>query len=108
MLDLYDVKVAVNTVALSPDGTLLAAGCYRGHVQLWEAATGTLRARLPGCQYSVSGVFFSADGATLYGVEAGVLAWPVLPVADGPRQVVAGHGVDAAALSGDGQQLCVY
>jgi WD40 repeat protein len=107
MFDLYDVKVAVNTVAFSPDGTLLAAGCYRGHVQLWEAATGTLRGRLPGCRFSVPAVFFSPDGQALYGVEQGLLAWQVQPPAQKPRTVVAGHGMVAAALSNDGQRLCV-
>jgi WD40 repeat protein len=107
MLDLHDVRVPINTVAFSPDGSLLAAGCSRGHVQLWETATGTQRARLHGCKYSVSAVFFSPDGATLYAAEWGILAWAVPPRGEGPRVVVAAQAIEAAALSSDGRLLGV-
>src|SRR4051794_26206074 len=35
---------ATSSVAYSPDGTLLATGCYDMHLRVWDASTGRMRA----------------------------------------------------------------
>jgi WD40 repeat protein len=59
---LHDTKHTLKCLAFSPDGSLLAAGGYRGVVQLWDASTGQLRGRLVGLGNRVQMVAFtSAD-----------------------------------------------
>jgi len=52
----------VDTVAFSPDGTLLAAGGRDGLVKLWDMATGKEKATLTGHTDQVNCVAFSGDG----------------------------------------------
>jgi WD40 repeat protein len=57
---------SVYCVAFSPDGTILAGGCFYGAVLFWDAHTGK---RLTGVQnaeaWEVQSVSFSPDGTTL-------------------------------------------
>ena len=75
-------------MAFSADGALLAAGATGGTVQIWDVATGEVRAILPGHISSILGVTFSPDGALLasasregtvriWDVDGAVLRWPI-------------------------------
>jgi WD40 repeat protein/uncharacterized caspase-like protein len=59
----------VNTLALAPDGTTLAAGTQDGTVELWNITTGMLHSTLKRHHSTVQSVAFSEDGAFL--VSAG-------------------------------------
>lgn len=63
------------SVALSPDGTLVAAGTREGIVRLWEVPTG--RGRFPpGHTGPVRSIAFSPDGGTILTAgEDGVREW---------------------------------
>jgi hypothetical protein len=55
-------------VAFSPDGRWLATGTWRGaHVKVWDTASGSLAAELPGADATVG---FSPDGRWLVAGEA--------------------------------------
>jgi WD40 repeat protein len=53
------------SVALSPDGKILAAGGGDGHTYLWDTADGKLRRRLPGRASAVVALAFTPDGREL-------------------------------------------
>src|SRR5438132_253227 len=63
-------KDAVNAVAFSPDGALLASGSDDDTVRLWDAATGKATATLKGHADSVLGLAFSPDGRVLASASA--------------------------------------
>src|SRR5581483_48778 len=64
-------------VAFSPDGTLLAAVDGDNTIVVWDAATGMMRARLPGHRTTVTALAFSPDGRMLAsgGVDRTVRLW---------------------------------
>ncbi len=73
-----------DTVAFSPDGSLLATAGYAGAIEIWRVADGTLVASIP-YPTSVQNVHFSPTGsqliasgvdgrATIWNVPAGTLA----------------------------------
>jgi hypothetical protein len=79
---------AVNAVAFSPDGTLLASADAHGTVQAWHAATGQPSGSLLHAGSAVTAVAFSRDGTLASGGADGVvLLWG--PVAGQP----AGRGI---------------
>jgi len=55
----------VTSVAISPDGRLVAAGSLDTIVRLWDVETGTLLERLRGHKDSVYSVAFTPDGRGL-------------------------------------------
>ncbi len=61
---------AVNSLAFSPDGKLLASGGQDKLVCLFDAATGKQVQRLQGHAAGVTAVKFSADGKTLSSTDA--------------------------------------
>ncbi|KAJ7623522.1 chromatin associated protein [Roridomyces roridus] len=60
-----NTDAGVTSVAISPDGALVAAGCVDAIVRIWSVATGTLVEQLRGHQDSVYSVVFTRDGAGL-------------------------------------------
>ena len=58
------------SIALSPDGNLLAAGCTPrwsevGHVALWDVKTGDMIKELKGQEFGLNSITFSPDGKLL-------------------------------------------
>jgi WD40 repeat protein len=105
-------QVSVDSVAVSPDGSLIAAGVGEDGVRLYDARTGDLlRAIGSGWDQKGAGsrgVAFSPDGRTLAG--AGFSREKVVGICDvqtGKRvQTLAGHTeweTDAIAFSPDGK-----
>ncbi len=98
----------VPTVAISPDGTLLASGSKDRTVVLWDTATGRrLRALAPFHDF-VQSVAFSPDGRWLVTGDwgSGIKVWDVATL----RQVAApahrlGGAICAVQFSGDGKYL---
>src|SRR5262245_43605990 len=55
----------VFSVAFSPDGKMVAAGCGDGRIELWEVASHKRRAMLRGHTEEVTSLVFSGDGKLL-------------------------------------------
>jgi WD40 repeat protein len=72
---------SVYSVAVSPDGTLIASGSLYGTVCLWDLATGELKERLKGHLDTVLSVAFSPNGDRLYSasLDGTAWAWSILP-----------------------------
>jgi WD40 repeat protein len=96
----------VALVALSPDGTRIAAGVGAG-VDLWDVEARARLARLKLAE-PPTGVLFSADGATLVAVGAGATLWDVATLT--PRALVSPPGqgtIVAAAITPRGDRLAL-
>ena len=98
---------AVNGVAFSPDGRLLASSGDDKTVRLWDPATGKRRRTLTGHTGRIWGVAFSPDGQTLasVGVDETVRLWD--PATGEHRRTLTGHTgtVYGVAFSPDGRLL---
>ncbi len=55
----------LSSVAISPDGRLVAVGCWVNTVKLWEVESGRLLDTLTGHSEAVVSVAFSPDGRLL-------------------------------------------
>jgi WD40 repeat protein len=55
----------IRRLVISPDGSLIASGNYRGEIHVRDAATGELRRMLGNIGSSVEGLCFSSDGRRL-------------------------------------------
>jgi parallel beta-helix repeat protein len=96
----------VLSVAFSPDGKVLASGCYDNTIKLWDVATGTLLRTLAGHISWVLSVAFSPDGKILAsGSYQEIKLWDV---ATGTLlRTLQGHtgDVESVAFSPDGKIL---
>ncbi len=94
-------------VAFSPDGTLLAAVDGDNTIVVWDAATGMMRARLPGHGTTVTALAFSPDGRMLVsgGLDRTVRLWELSIWKQ--RRCYEGHlgGISKLAFSADGLTL---
>jgi eukaryotic-like serine/threonine-protein kinase len=94
----------VGSVAISPDGAVLASGDASAAVKLWDVATGKELAALTGLNASALSVVFSPDGRLLAaGLDNGIVRFWDMP----SRQVRAAfvaHGarIRSVAFSSDG------
>ncbi len=97
----------LESVAFSPDGSLIAAGAWSDSVLLWETANGRQRSQLDRHRQAVYGVAFSPDGLRLASAswDKAIVVWDV--ASGQPIQTLKGHtdGVDQVAYSPDGQLL---
>ncbi|GEM_PF-3100722 len=104
---LVETSGKVSSVAVSPDGKVLASGCQDGSVKLWDLKTGQVQRILLGHALAVNCVTISADGKVvasgsgdktvkLWNLQTGELL-----------QTLADHAerVSAVALSPDGKTL---
>jgi len=75
---------AVNAIAFSPDGSVLATACSNNLIYLWDAHSGGFLAELKGHVSPVKEITFSMDGKLLasMGDEATVRLWGILPSSD--------------------------
>jgi eukaryotic-like serine/threonine-protein kinase len=69
--ELLGHKDFVSGLTFAPDGTMLATGSIDGTIRLWDTASGTLRATLPGHMQETTDVAFSPDGRTLASIGKG-------------------------------------
>jgi WD40 repeat protein len=97
-LQLYTAE-PISAVAFAPDGTALALETWDRTVQLWDVASGELRATLPIPSGDLGGLAFSPDGTLLAaGIENnGIMLWD-LP-AGRSRQVLTGHADSVTGLA---------
>lgn len=82
------VDAGVTSVAISPDGRLVAAGSLDFVVRIWEVQTGNLIERLKGHRDSVYSVAFTPDGK---GIISGSLdktlkMWDISGLVNGPSR----------------------
>jgi hypothetical protein len=93
----------VKSLAFSPDGAVLAAGCVDGSVVVWETATRWARAPLRGHAGIVNGLAFSPDSRSLAtaGHDGTLCVWDV---ATGRLRSSArgASGIRSVAFSPDG------
>ncbi|MEG4218271.1 serine/threonine-protein kinase [Microcoleus sp. Pol14C6] len=106
---LYSVhsKKSVNTLAVSPNSSILASGGGDNNVILWDLKTGRRMRTIPAHKAAVNAIAFSRDGQTLASGsdDKTIRLWNVRT---GSRlRTLSGHagGVNAIALSRDGQTL---
>ena len=96
---------SINSVALSPDGALLASGHHDGVVRLWDMQTQKQLTTLTGHEAGVKSVAFSSDGTLLAsGAKDRARLWDVRnrkQVADFKHKAI----VESVAFSPDGKTL---
>lgn len=86
----------VYSLAFSPDGALLAAGCDADTVRFWDTATGEV-VRIITATGGAGSVAFSPDGRLLAGGDGDVRIWEV---ATGRQlQAIAAHGYTVHQLA---------
>src|SRR5262249_35409407 len=111
-----EIKAPSNSLAFSPDGTMLAGATYEGTLILWDVAKGTVTATLTAeGNRQVTSLAFAPDGKTLaastgsrrgQNLEPGLVAlWAV--ASRRLRVVLTGHTSEvlAADFTPDGKLL---
>lgn len=111
--ELPNADAGVTSVAINPNGTLVAAGSLDHVVRIWDVATGQLIERLRGHRDSVYSVAFTPDGKGLVSgsLDKTLKYWDVGSLAMGGKgggrctMNFAGHKdyVLSVAVSHDGQ-----
>jgi len=91
------------SLAISPDGSMLASASWDRTIRLWPLSGGTPRV-LEGHSQNVNGVAFSADGKHLVsaGYDATVRIWP-MDRNGSPVIVTLPAALNAVALASDGE-----
>ncbi len=87
--EIEDIKVKnCDTLAFSPDGTLLINGIISGKIELIELATGDKLTKLDGHRNGLSQLAFSPDGKTMtsIGGEGTILVWDWEEIRNSPKQ----------------------
>ncbi len=106
-IGLAHVRDGTHSVAFSPDGTLLALGCIRGKVRLYDPGSRREIRVLTGHRDDVRCVVFSPDGKWLASASSDrtVRLWPLSGAE--PVRVLTGHTykVNSVAFRPDGLQL---
>ncbi len=100
-------KSAVQGLAFSPDGKLLATGGHDHMIHLWDVASGNVLADLPGHKDAIYALEFSADGKRLASasLDRSIRLWDV---ASGKNtMLLRGHNYSPQDLrfSADGKRL---
>lgn len=102
----------VTSVALSPDGRLLAAGSLDKVVRIWDTETAQLLDRLEGHSDSVYSIAFSPDGKNLISgsLDRNIMLWDVCAqgrTTTRPRMLFQGHKdfVLSVAYTPDGRYV---
>jgi hypothetical protein len=92
----------IKSLAFSPDGKLLAAGCRAGMIKLWDTTTGKERTTLNGSAKHVCSLVFSPDGKVLASAtwDHPITLWDLTTglgarEACGDQTVGRDHGADA-------------
>jgi WD40 repeat protein len=100
------------SVAITPDGKLVAAADFDGKLRLWDAATGKEQAVLKGhpgvfSPWYISSLTFTCDGKTLVsgGADGKVKLWDVATGEEKATFKVPRGSVMAVAISPDGKTL---
>ena len=98
----------ITSVAISPDGSIVAAGSTDGTVSMWQISDGNLINTLENHTLYVSSVFFSPDGQALFSAS-----WDgtvrMMNVSDGELiRAFGGNRVIDAVLSVDDKILASY
>lgn len=103
-------SAAINWLALSPDGMILASCSSDGLAKLWNAADGTPRHTLAGHASGVTRVRFSPDGTRVVtaGYDGTIRVWNTQTgVSIDVLTPLDGIGIGSTALLPDGQSMVV-
>ncbi len=104
-------ETVINTLAYSPDGTLIATGDTDRQVILWDAVTGEQKQVLEGHENWIRAVAFAPDGTLLASASSDttVRLWPLQNGLAGEGQELSGFDttVWGVAIAPDSQTVAV-
>lgn len=95
------------SLAVSPDGRVVATGADDGSARLWEMQTGRIVATLKGHEAPVSSVAFSPDGRVLFtgSLDNTVIGWDMATGKEVRRLMGHTDGVIGLAVAPDGRSI---